>query len=325
MVSAHCSLQELFPLPNGRGIFLRVVPSLPVLRGGYRLPACYHAFTHWNGAGTRTMKICSCLPLHGVVGKFGLFRFANMTALLDHHARGVGPDQAQGCRDWTEYTWRGDQAPGQPFVHGLQASDCDMSDLRYSKLTIHIGKNLVENKMPESHWFIETMERGGKIVVIGPDYAAPSAKADYWIGVRPGLSDLAVILGVAKILVDHDWIDEPFVRQFTDLPLLVRTDTLRRLRPEEVIPGYRPKDLTAGPSFKIQAMTDEQREKIGDFTVWDLKERKADAVWPEVSTVTVTSSVPPSGRRAELIVTSCSEEATPAVVYSNVPLSSLVP
>ena len=28
-------------------------------------------------AGTRTMKIGSCLPLHGLVGKFGIFRFAN--------------------------------------------------------------------------------------------------------------------------------------------------------------------------------------------------------------------------------------------------------
>jgi len=225
--------------------------------------------THWGGAGTRTMKIGSNLPLHGLVGKFGLFRFANMTGLIDHHVRGVTADEALGCREWTEYTWRGDQAPGQPFVHGLQTSDMDMSDLRFSKLTIQICKNLIENKMADSHWLNELMERGGKIVVIGPDYAAPSAKADYWIGIRPGLSDTAVLLGITKILIDRNWVDTDFVKRFTDFPLLVRTDTLKRLRPEEVIPGYTQKDISGGASFAEQALTEEQREQIGDFTIWD--------------------------------------------------------
>jgi nitrate reductase alpha subunit len=235
-------------------------------------------FTHWGGAGTRTMKIGSNLPLHGLVGKFGLFRFANMTALIDHHVRGKEADEALGCREWTEYTWRGDQAPGQPFVHGLQTSDIDMSDLRFSKLTIQIGKNLIENKMADSHWLVELMERGGRIVVISPDYSAPSAKADYWIGCRPGLSDTSILLGVTKILIDRGWIDRDFVQRFTDFPLLVRTDNLRRLRPEDVIPGYRQKDLRGGPSYERQAITDEQREQVGDFTVYDTTLDKVVAV-----------------------------------------------
>ena len=228
-------------------------------------------FEHWNGAGTRTMKIGSSLPIHGLVGKFGLFRFANMTGLIDHHVRGVERDDAVGAREWTEYTWRGDQAPGQPFVHGLQTSDCDFNDLRHSKLMIHIGKNLVENKMADSHWFHELMERGGRIVTITPDYSAPSAKSDYWIGCRPGISDLVILLGITKILIDNDWIDYSFVREFTDFPLLVRTDTLERLRPEEVVAGYTPKDISQGPSFTQQALTPEQRERIGDFCGWDEK------------------------------------------------------
>ncbi len=233
---------------------------------------------HWKGAGTRTMKIGSNLPLHGLVGKFGLFRFANMTALIDHHVRGVGPDESLGCREWTEYTWRGDQAPGQPFVHGLQTSDIDMSDLRFSKLTIQIGKNLVENKMADSHWLNELIERGGKIVCITPDYSAPSAKANYWIGVRPGLSDTSVLLGVTKILIDRNWMDRDFMLRFTDFPLLVRTDNLRRLRPEDVFPDYQNKDLRDGPSYKRQALTDEQRDLIGDFTVYDTSSKKVVVV-----------------------------------------------
>lgn len=226
---------------------------------------------HWKGAGTRTMKIGSSLPLHGIVGKFGLFRFANMMGLLDHHVRGVPPEQARGAQEWSEYTWRGDQAPGQPFVHGLQTSDMDMNDLRFSKLTVQVGKNLIENKMPESHWLNEVMERGGKIVTVSPDYNAPAAKSDYFIGVRAGLSDTALFLGVTKILMDRSWYDADFVKRFTDFPLIVRTDTLMRLRPEEIFPDYQPKDISQGASFKVQGMTQEQRDRIGDFVVYDSK------------------------------------------------------
>ena len=113
-----------------------------------------------QGAGTRTIKVGSNLPIHGLVGKFGIYRLANLLGLVDHHVRGVPAEKARGARDWNEYTWRGDQAPGHPYVHGLQASDMDMNDLRFSKLVIQIGKNLIENKMPESHWLNEVMERG---------------------------------------------------------------------------------------------------------------------------------------------------------------------
>ncbi|KAB2912026.1 MAG: molybdopterin-dependent oxidoreductase [Hyphomicrobiaceae bacterium] len=222
---------------------------------------------HWEEAGTRVMKLGSSLPLHGVIGKFGVFRMANLLGLLDAHVRGVGADKAKGAREWSEYTWRGDQAPGQPFVHGLQTSDIDLNDLRFTKFTVQVGKNLIENKMPEAHWLIELIERGGRIAVIAPEYNPTATKADYWISVRPGLSDTAIFLGVTRMLMEKRWYDEDFVKKFTDFPLLVRTDNLKRLRPQDVIPGYRNADISKGPSFTIQGMTAEQRERVGDFVV----------------------------------------------------------
>jgi nitrate reductase alpha subunit len=227
-----------------------------------------------EGAGTRVMKVGSNLPIHGIVGKFGIYRFANAMGLVDHHVRGVPPEKARGARDWNEYTWRGDQAPGHPFVHGLQTADMDFNDLRHSKLVIQIGKNLIENKMPESHWLIECMERGGKLVDIAPEYNCPATKANYWLSVRPGLSDLTVLLGITKIMIDQKWYKPDFCRRFTDFPLLVRTDTLRRLRPQDLDASYRPKDISSGPSFKVQGLTKEQRERIGDFCVWDTEQNK---------------------------------------------------
>lgn len=222
-----------------------------------------------RGAGTRTLKFRGGMGLTGVIGKYGFYRVSNMMALLDVHIRGVDPKDALGGRNWSNYTWHGDQAPGHPFVHGLQTSDCDFNDLRNTKLHVQMGKNLVENKMPDSHWFIEMMERGGKIVVVSPEYSPPATKADYWISVRPGLSDTAILLAVSKLIMDNGWHDEAFVKQFTDLPLLVRTDNLQRLKASDVFPGYQLGLKEDGPSFEIQHLKRDQYEKLGDYVVRD--------------------------------------------------------
>ncbi len=221
-----------------------------------------------NGAGTRTFKLRGGMGLLGVIGKYGMYRMCNSLALLDAHVRGVGAAEALGGRNWSNYTWHGDQAPGFPFVHGLQASDVDMSDLRLSRLHIQVGKNLVENKMPESHFFHEVMERGGTIVTITPEYGPPATKSDYWIPIRPQ-TDAALFLGIARLLIDRGQYDVDFVKRFTDLPLLVRTDTLRRLRAAEAIPGYLARDIRSGPSVTLQGFTAAERARLGDFVVWD--------------------------------------------------------
>lgn len=230
-----------------------------------------------KGAGTRCIKTRGGMGLLGVIGKYGMYRLNNSLALLDAHVRGVGPEQALAGRNWSNYTWHGDQAPGQPWVHGLQASDCDFNDLRYSKLIIMDGKNLVENKLTDSHWFIECMERGAKIVVIAPEYGPPSTKADYWIPIRPA-TDAALWLGITKLMMDNKQYDEAFVKQFTDFPLLVRTDTLKRLSAKDVFPDYTPGLGPDGASMKVQNLTAEQYAKLSDFVVWDAKENKPVAL-----------------------------------------------
>jgi len=221
-----------------------------------------------GGAGTRTFKCRGGMGLLGVIGKYGMYRFANGLALLDAHIRGVGPEGAKGGRTWSNYTWHGDQAPGHPFVTGLQTSDEDFNDLRNSRLHIQCGKNLVENKMADSHFFVECMERGAKIVTITPEYSPPATKSDYWIPIRPA-TDTALFLGITRWLIENNRYDAGFVKRFTDLPLLVRLDTLKRLRADELFRDYRPGLDPEGPSFKLQGLKPEQYEKLGDYVVRD--------------------------------------------------------
>ncbi|GMV87096.1 MAG: hypothetical protein AMXMBFR81_00270 [Chthonomonas sp.] len=222
-------------------------------------------------AGTRTIKCRGGMGVLGFIGKYGLYRFSNMMALLDHHVRGVDEKAALGGRKWSNYTWHGDQSPGFPFVHGLQSSDCDMNDLRNSKLHIQVGKNLVENKMTESHFFIELIERGGTIVAITPEYGPVATKATYWLPVRPGATDTALFLGISKILIDEKKYDEAFLLRHTDFPLLIREDNLRRLRAADVFPNYKPGLQPDGPSISEQHLEPDQYERLGDFVVFDAK------------------------------------------------------
>lgn len=229
------------------------------------------------GAGTRTIKMRGGMGLLGVFGKYGMYRLCNTLALLDCHVRGVDENEAKAGRAWSNYTWHGDQAPGHPWVHGLQNADCDFNDLRSSKLIIQDGKNLCENKLTDSHWFIECMERGAKLVTISPEYSPPASKSDYWIPIRPQ-TDAALFLGITRYMMDQGWYDKEFVLKFTDFPLLIRTDNLKRLRAHEVIPGYKLGLSPEGPSFKYQGLKQDQYEKLGNFIVWDLDKNQPAAL-----------------------------------------------
>jgi nitrate reductase alpha subunit len=231
-----------------------------------------------GGAGTRTFKCRGGMGLLGVIGKYGMYRFSNTLALLDEHVRELpSHDDAKGGRLWSNYTWHGDQAPGHPFTTGLQTSDEDFNDLRNSRLHIQCGKNLVENKMPESHFFIEAMERGAKIVTITPEYSPPATKSDYWIPIRPA-TDTALFLGITRWLMDNEKYDAAFVKHFTDFPILVRADTLKKLSAADVFPNYQLQLTPDSPSFKLQGLTQAQYEKLGDYVVYDAKTQGLAAV-----------------------------------------------
>ena len=211
-----------------------------------------------HGSGAQVMKIRAGMPLGGVIRIHSLYRFANMLALYDGK---------YGARGWTNYDWHGDLPPGHPMVTGVQTFDPDHNDMRHTRLFILMGVNLVENKMADSHWWIETMERGGKIVCIAPEYSPASQKADYWIPVRPG-TDGALILGVTNLIIQKQLYNVDFVKRFTDFPLLVRLDNLKLLQAKDIVQGYQNATLT-GYSVKVQKIPPELREKWGDYVVWD--------------------------------------------------------
>ena len=186
-----------------------------------------------QGAGTQVLKFRGGMPLLGMTRVFGLYRFANSMALLDAAIRNLPPDKALGGRGFDNYSWHTDLPPGHPMVTGQQTVEFDLSAVEHAKTVIVWGMNWITTKMPDAHWLTEARLKGTRVVVIACEYSATASKGDEVMVVRPGTTP-ALALGLANVLLRDKLYDADYVRQWTDLPLLVRMDTLKLLRAREV-------------------------------------------------------------------------------------------
>lgn len=240
-----------------------------------------------EGAGTRTLKFRGGMALLGAVRLFGHYRLANSMALLDAHIRGVGPDKAKGSGGFDSYTWHTDLPPGHPMVSGEQTNDFELHDAENANVLIAWGMNWIATKMPDSHWLTEARLKGARTVAVTVEYSATASKCDDVIVIRPG-TDPAFALGVAQSMIQQDLIDKNFVKRFTDLPVLVRMDTLQPLDPSEVFEGYtqsEPSNWTTqmkegdkrpyAVDQKQQFIPANLKDRIRDFVMWDATHNKA--------------------------------------------------
>jgi nitrate reductase alpha subunit len=242
------------------------------------------------GAGIRTAKVRGGMAKLGATRIVGTYRFGNMLALLDAHVRGVGPDQALGGGAWDSYSWHTDLPPGHPMVHGDQTSDFELFDVENANLVVVWSMNWITTKMPDSHWLTEARLRGTKVVVLTVEYSATANKGDEVIVIRPG-TDPAFALGLAGVICAEKLYDVEFVKRYTDLPRLVRMDTLQPLLAREVFPDYREAPLSnwinvvrtgqPAPPVPLQngmQMPEAMRGEFADFVVWDAGAGKPVAV-----------------------------------------------
>jgi DMSO reductase family type II enzyme molybdopterin subunit len=102
--------------------------------------------------------------------------------------------------------------------------------------TIILMSNPVYANIPDIHYFLEARYRGAKVVSICPDKNPTAQFADHWLPVDWS-ADPALWLGVCRILIENGWVDEDFMREQTDLPIAVRTDTGRYLRESDLVDG----------------------------------------------------------------------------------------
>jgi anaerobic selenocysteine-containing dehydrogenase len=94
------------------------------------------------------------------------------------------------------------------------------------------GSNVYQTRLPDAKQMTKA-KHNGKLVVFDPDFCTTSAKADEWVALKPD-TDTALALGMAKVIIDKKLYDQAFLQDFTDMPILVRKDTGKRLLAGEV-------------------------------------------------------------------------------------------
>lgn len=148
-------------------------------------------------------------------------------ARLCHHLGGVF------C---SFYDWYCDLPPGEPITWGVQTEACECADWFNAKYIVLWGSNIVQTRIPDAHFAFEARYNGAKLCVVSPDYNSSSIHADHFLQIAPG-TDALLAMGLARLLIDNGWINRDYVREQTDMPLLVRRDTGKFLREADLKAG----------------------------------------------------------------------------------------
>ena len=131
-----------------------------------------------------------------------------------------------------------DFAAGHYITFGMFDPVSSVDDWFHSELVLVWFANPAYNRIPHQHYIHEARYRGAEVVTIAPDFSPSAVHSDAFVPVRPG-TDAALALAMAQVVIEERRYDERFVREQTDLPLLVRLDTRTYLRQAEIEDGGR--------------------------------------------------------------------------------------
>lgn len=109
-------------------------------------------------------------------------------------------------------------------------------DWFHSEYIMIWGNNPVQSNISSYHFISEARYNGSEVVTIAPDFSPSAVHADRYVPVKVG-SDAALALSICQVLIEEGLTNEDFVREQTDLGLLIRKDNARFLRQSDVREG----------------------------------------------------------------------------------------
>lgn len=122
------------------------------------------------------------------------------------------------------------------YTFGASVPGEYLPDLDHAGCILFWGYNPSVARLAHATQTNAALKRGARLIVVDPRRAGMAKKADLWLRVRPG-TDAALALGITHVMIERGWFDEQFVCEWTDAPLLVRSDNGRLLRGSELEVG----------------------------------------------------------------------------------------
>ena len=131
-----------------------------------------------------------------------------------------------------------DNSPGTYLTYGKFDPVISVDDSFHAELLIYAHTNPAYTMIPTAHIATEARYNGTEVVLVAPDCSPSHVHMDYFVPVRPA-TDAAFALGMAQVIMSEGLYNADFVREQTDLPLLVRLDNGRFLRESDLAEGGR--------------------------------------------------------------------------------------
>lgn len=91
-------------------------------------------------------------------------------------------------------------------------------------------------RIPDAHYLWEAKYNGARVVSVAPDYNPSSIHADLWMPIKQG-ADPFLAMSMVNVIIEEGLYKADFVKEQTDLPVLVRTDTGKMLREADLVDG----------------------------------------------------------------------------------------
>lgn len=126
--------------------------------------------------------------------------------------------------------WHKDYAHAFTFGCGMPPADYANADLM-----VLWGHNPTNTWLAQANAIGKGRAKGAKMIVVDPRPTALARQAEVWLPVRPG-TDAAVALGLIHLMVSDGGFDKAFVRDWTNGPLLIRSDNGHFLREQDLWP-----------------------------------------------------------------------------------------
>lgn len=147
----------------------------------------------------------------------------------------------------------GDFLPGLYLSFGKMQIESTADDWFLADTILIWHGNPVYTRIPFYHFIAEARYNGTEIINISPDINPSHTHADYQVTIN-GATDAAFALSMVQVVFEEGIGDLEFIREQTDLSLLVRTDTGRYLREIDMSEGGREDQLYQwDPSGKLHA------------------------------------------------------------------------
>jgi assimilatory nitrate reductase catalytic subunit len=97
---------------------------------------------------------------------------------------------------------------------GLDRAGNPWSDILGAEVIWISGANIAECAPITTDYVWQARERGAKVIVVDPRLTAIARTCDLFLPIKPG-RDVALFNGILHLMIQNDWLDHDFIRQFT--------------------------------------------------------------------------------------------------------------